>query len=433
MTAEPLTQQQFAHAIERLGPFETRPHVAAAVSGGADSLSLALFAAAWARKRGGQLTALTINHGLRPEAADEARRVGRWLRARSIDHRIIAWRGTKPEANIQAAARTARYALLSGWCERHEVLHLLLAHHADDQAETYLLRLARGSGVDGLAAMAPVHELSSVRVLRPLLDVPRARLEAALGRIGQGWIDDPTNRDRDHARVRMRQLLPSLSEEGLTGTRLAWTARRLAHARGALETLTANLLAEAAQLHPAGFCLLDRAKLVAAPPEIGLRALARALRTVGGTVYPPRLENLERLFDELSLPDASGRTLAGCRVLAWRGSLLVCREAGAVAGKVPVVGHRVVWDGRFEIEARVDRPRIFVGATGPGAFGRALKDRLSVFPAAVRPSLPALWDRKGLLAVPHAGYLRETARARPYIRCKFTPVESLMAAPFAVV
>lgn len=432
MTAEPLTQRQFAHAIERLGPFETRPHVAAAVSGGADSLSLALFAAAWARKRGGRLTALTVDHGLRPEASAEARRVGRWLRARGIDHRIIAWRGPKPKSNIQAAARAARYALLSDWCERHGVLHLLLAHHADDQAETYLLRLARGSGVDGLAAMAPVHELPSVRVLRPLLGVLRERLEAALRRIGQGWVDDPTNRDRDHARVRMRQLLPSLSEEGLTGARLARTARRLAHARRALETSAADLLAEAAQLHPAGFCLLDRAKLVAAPPEIGLRALARVLRTVGGTAYPPRLENLERLFSELSLPDAPGRTLGGCRVLPWRGSLLVCRETGTVGGKVPFVGGRAAWDGRFVIKARF-AGNIFVGPMGSGALDRALKDRLSMFPAAVRPSLPALWDRKGLLAVPHAGYVRETGRARPHIRCKLTPVESLMGASFAVV
>jgi tRNA(Ile)-lysidine synthase len=176
VTAEPLTHEEFARAVERLGPLEKRPHLAVAVSGGADSLSLALFAAAWARKRGGCASALTVDHGLRPEAAAEARRVGRWLRARGIEHRIIAWRGTKPAANIQAAARAARYGLLSAWCARHGVLHLLLAHHADDQAETYLMRLARGSGVDGLAAMAPVHELPSVRVLRPLLDVPRARL-----------------------------------------------------------------------------------------------------------------------------------------------------------------------------------------------------------------------------------------------------------------
>ncbi|MGE0095028.1 MAG: tRNA lysidine(34) synthetase TilS [Alphaproteobacteria bacterium] len=432
MTVEPLTHREFARAIQRLGPFEKHPRLAVAVSGGADSLALALFAAAWVRKRGGGLTALTVDHGLRPEAAAEARRVGRWLRARGVEHRIIAWRGTKPAANIQAAARAARYGLLSGWCARHGVLHLLLAHHADDQAETYLLRLARGSGVDGLAAMAPVHELPSVRVLRPLLDVPRARLEAALRRARQDWVDDPTNRDRDHARVRMRQLLPSLSAEGLSGPRLARTASRLARARATLEMAVADMLAETVMLHPAGFCLLDREKLLAAPPEIALRATARILRTVSGAAYPPRLENLERLLGELSRPGAQGRTLAGCRVLSWRESLLVCREAGAVAGKVPLAGGRAVWDDRFEVEARVGKD-VFVGPVNFGARDQALKERLSTFPAAVRPSLPALWGRKGLVAVPPAGYLRETGRKKPPIRCKFKPEESLMGAPFAVV
>lgn len=432
MTAEPLTRQEFASALERLGPFEGRPHLAVAVSGGADSLALALFAAPWARKRGGRVTALTVDHGLRPEATAEARRVGRWLRARGTEHRIIAWHGTKPEANIQAAARAARYALLSGWCARHGVLHLLLAHHADDQAETYLLRLARGSGVDGLSAMAPVLELPSVRVLRPLLDIPRARLEAALRQAGQEWVDDPTNRDRDHARVRMRQLLPSLSEEGLTGARLARTAGRLARARTTLEATVADMLAETVMLHPAGFCRLDRVKLVAAPPEIALRVLARVLRTVGGTAYPPRLENLERLFAELSRPGARGRTLAGCRLLPWRDSLLVCREMHATAGKVPVAGGRAVWDARFEIEMRPGRD-IFAGPLGSGALAPALKDRLAMVPTAVRPSLPALWDRKGVLAVVPVGYLREGGRDTPDIQCKFTPGESLMGAPFAVV
>jgi hypothetical protein len=168
----------------------------------------------------------------------------------------------------------------------------------------------------------------------------------------------------------MRQLLPALSAEGLTGSRLARTAGRLAHARAALETAVADTLAETVMLHPAGFCLLDREKLFAAPPEIALRVLARVLRTVSGTAYPPRLENLEWLSGELSRPDARGRTLSGCRVLSWRGSLLVCREAAAASGKVPLVGGHAVWDGRFKIETRVEGD-VFIGPVGPGARDRA--------------------------------------------------------------
>lgn len=439
VTVGPLTNAEFSHAIERLGPFENRPRIAVAVSGGADSLSLALFASAWARRRGGAATALTVDHGLRPDAAAEARLVGRWLRARGIDHHILAWRGIKPHSNLQAIARTARYRLLSDWCARHGVLHLLLAHHTDDQAETHLLRLARGSGVDGLAAMAPVHELPALRVLRPLLGVPRARLEAALRAAGQDWVDDPTNRDRAHARVRMRQLLPALAEEGLTAARLTATTRRLAHARAAIEAAVATLLAEATQMHPTGYCRLDRERLTAAPTEIGLRALARILRTVGGTTYPARLERLERLFGELAGGNAPGRTLAGCQVLPWRDAYLVCREAALARGEVPLgSGRAVIWDDRFAVSAAGQLGRsMVVRSLGPHGWGGIAEDlpgppRFAV-PVPVRASLPAIWDRKGLLAVPHAGFVRRGRAGRLRLRCQFAPCEPLAGAPFAVV
>lgn len=431
MTADPFTARDFAHALERLGPFERRPHLAVAVSGGADSLSLVLFAAAWARRKGGRVTALTVDHGLRREATAEARRVGGWLRARGIAHRVLKWSGPKPTANIQAAARAARYAILSEWCRRNGVLHLLVAHHADDQAETYLLRLARGSGVDGLAAMAPVLEFPGVRILRPLLDVPRVRLESALKKRAQKWVDDPTNRNRAHARVRMRELLPALSQEGMTGARLAKTAARLADARNAIEAAVADLLAAAADLHPAGFVLLEPHRFSDAPREVALRALARILRGVGGIAYPPPWENLARLRDEIAAAGMRGGTLSGCRVMPWRGAVLVCREFDAAEARLSLAGP-AVWDNRFAVSA-APRRGVSVGALGAGPRSRDLKAHLESLPAAVRPSLPAFWDRKGLLAVPAAGYTRQGTDKDLKLRCKFKPAEPLMGAPFAVV
>ncbi|HZD25370.1 MAG TPA: tRNA lysidine(34) synthetase TilS, partial [Alphaproteobacteria bacterium] len=159
----PLTAAEFAALMAPFAPFEATPALAVAVSGGADSLALALLADGWARRRGGVATALTVDHGLRPEAAAEARRVGRWLAARGIPHRILRWRGDKPATAVQAKARAARYALLADWCRRHGVLHLLTAHHRGDQAETVLMRLAHGSGVDGLAGMARQRRLEGLR------------------------------------------------------------------------------------------------------------------------------------------------------------------------------------------------------------------------------------------------------------------------------
>ena len=160
---------EFAGLIERLGPFEQGPRLAVAVSGGPDSLCLCLLAAGWAAARGGVVSALIVDHGLRPEAAAEARQVAAWLRARRIDHHVLRWADVKPATGIQAAAREARYRLLGDWCRAAGILHLLLGHHLDDQAETVALRQARQSGAAGLAGMAAVRELAGLRLLRPFL------------------------------------------------------------------------------------------------------------------------------------------------------------------------------------------------------------------------------------------------------------------------
>ena len=419
--ARPLAPADFDRLMAPLGPFEAAPHLAVAVSGGLDSMALALLAHAWARARGGEAIGLTVDHGLRPESAAEAQAVARWLEARGVRHHILYWRGQKPQVNLQAAARAARYRLLESWCRGAGILHLLLAHQLEDQAETFLLRLGRGSGVDGLAAMAACVETPWARLLRPLLAVPRARLGATLEAVGQGWVEDPSNRDPRHARVRLRTLLPSLAREGLDVPRLAATAGRLGRARQALEAWTARLLAEAGTLDPAGYALVARGSLAAAPAEVGLRALARLLRCVGGGAYGPRLERLERLYRELvdeGLPKA--RTLGGCRILRLRRRtaerILVCREAAAIAAEMPALPDATAeWDGRFALAFAPRFPQargpVRVGALGIAGWAevvqRAPDLRASLIPVPVRPSLPALRDLEGVLAVPHLSYGRD--------------------------
>ena len=330
-----------------LGPFEPKPQIAIGVSGGADSMALALLAAGWARTKGGAAVALTVDHGLRTESAAEARQVARWMRARKIAHRTLRWQGVKPYANVAAAARAARYALLADWCRRNGVLHLLLAHHLDDQAETVLMRLSRGSGADGLAGMAAITELPDVRLLRPLLDVPRERLRATLEQACQPWVEDPTNVDPAFTRVRVRH---ALADSDLQPRALAETAARLGRARAALEAERARLLAHAAWIHPAGFARLDVALLQAAPEEIGLRALAALLRCISGENYPPRFERLRRLYREIvsgGLPKS--RTLGGCLIARDRAGLVIAREPAAVSRSASTGGKATRWDNRFEV------------------------------------------------------------------------------------
>jgi tRNA(Ile)-lysidine synthase len=380
--------------------------VAVAVSGGADSLALTLLAAAWAERQGGCALALTVDHGLRPEAAAEAARVGGWLAGRGIAHHTLVWQGDKPDSGIQAAARSARYRLLAEWCAKAGVLHLLLAHHQEDQAETFLMRLQRGSGVDGLSAMPAVWFLPEVRLLRPLLAVPRDRLRATLAAAGQDWIEDPSNLNWKYRRVRYRALQPLLSAEGLDPRRLAATAAGLARARLALQEDTAVLLAAAVDVDPAGFAWLDRSVLASAPAEVALRALAALCRTVSGAIYPPRLERLERLLAGLvAAGPVATHSFAGCLLVPLQGRILVCREGRSIAPALPVAGAGVVhWDGRY---------RLTLAGEGSGeirALGRqgwlSLRQALPKvsLPPVVIATLPALVDPHGISCVPHLGY-----------------------------
>ena len=410
----PVDADDFRRLMAAVGPFERAPALAVAVSGGADSLALALLADRWARALGGAVTALTVDHGLRPESGAEAAQVGAWLAARGIAHRVLAWPAPQGGAGLQARARAARYGLLQGWCADHGVLHLLLAHHQDDQAETFLLRLGRGSGVDGLGAMAPVVHARACRLVRPLLDLPKARLAATCAAFGQPAIEDPGNRNAAFARVRLRQALPALAEDGLAARRLADTAAAMRRARAALDDATAGLLVRAAQPHPGGFCRLDRQILAAAPRELALRALAAVLGFVGGAGYRPRLERLTRLLDALAPTDAPvARTLGGCRVAARGPALWIARETAAMAPPVALSIERPVsWDSRFVAYTAGPLPP---GATlgGLGAAGaasvRADLGRLSV-PAIGLPGMPAIRDLDGILAVPHLNYCRRGYR-----------------------
>jgi tRNA(Ile)-lysidine synthase len=422
-----LSADEFAALMARFEPFEPAPQIAIAVSGGADSMALALLAHAWAQSRGGAATALTVDHRLRPESAAEAERVGAALARHGIAHAILVREGAPPAANIEAAARGARYRLLEGWCGTQGVLHLLTAHHRDDQAETLLLRLARGSGLDGLAGMAPVAERGTCRILRPFLMLPRTRLSATLAARGEDWIEDPMNRDPVFARARLRAAADLLSAEGLGAERLAATAAHLGRARAALEAGLAALLAHAFWIHRAGFGWLDPAPLKEAPEEVALRGLAAVLTALGGATYPPRLESLLRLWREIATGLLAARTLGGAIIEPRRGKLLVRREAAAAAPPVPAPpGARVSWDGRFVLDMPAQAPAgLSLGALGQerGPWSEALL----AIPAPARPSLPALRDGKGVAAVPHLAYGRAGI---PAFVLRFRPVRSLTAPPF---
>lgn len=429
---ETVSAVNFDRMMADVGPFESTPHVAVAVSGGGDSMALCLLADVWARQRGGRMSALTVDHGLRPESPDEAEQVGRWLRSRSIDHHILTWRGRKPVSGLQAAARQARYDLMGSWARQAGVLHLLIAHNMEDQAETFLLRLERGSGIVGLSSMAAVVETPSVRLLRPLLCVSGSRLRGTLGAMGQEWIEDPSNRDTAFTRTKVRAAVAALAAEGLKPERMAMTAHGLGHLRVTLEGAVSTLLAHCCVINPAGYAHIDAAILAAAPEEASLRALARILLCIGGKSYAPGLKKLKRLHQRIATGtfNAAG-TLGGCRILPPNGKgpgkdrILVCREG---RGAPPPFAVEFSGDG----EASLSR----LGRNGWSEIAAQCPQLRSLpIPHAARLSLPALRDDRGVVAAPHLKYRRNTNDSCDIgiKRIAFCPPNSISGAGFFLV
>lgn len=293
---------------------------AIAVSGGSDSLALMHLIADWARARTLPLPRVVcVDHGLRGESAAEAKKVSGWAKKAGLKATVLRADKVLPANGLEAAARALRYRLIGAFAKKHRLTAVYVAHTRDDQAETFLLRLARGSGVDGLAGMRgvapyPEPDFAALAVVRPLLGIDRHALRAFLLARRQPWIDDPMNADGRFARVRIRQAWAQLAPLGLTPDRLAETADHLARARAALETTAQAVLVRVCR--PAGKGVaLDPVALAGAPAELGLRALASMLMAVSANRYRPRFERLTALFGAIAAGSlGGGRTLHGCRI-----------------------------------------------------------------------------------------------------------------------
>ncbi len=408
---------EFAGAIGAMA-LPAKARVAVAVSGGADSMALALLLARWARSTGAVVHALTVDHRLRDAAAEEAGQVERWMKAAEIPHTTLRWDAgagyRERAASAQSAAREARYGLMLRWCSENGFTHLFLAHHADDQAETVLLRLSRGSGVDGLGAMAPLTQRAGVYLARPLLGIPKARLTAFCEEVGQPWIDDPSNQDQTYARVRLRAAREVLSREGLSNDRLLATAEHMRRARAALDHYVARLLHEACVWDRFGVGRVDCAALIAAPAEVGLRALASILKTASGQVYRPRFERLERLYQSLRDGSWHDASLHGALLQRQTSVLTVSREPSQIGDEQTFASDgQTIWDGRFYVEVAGLPPGRRVLVRRLSRAHLASMDNPPEVPLLVRESLPAFFESGGLIAIPAINFIRPDLTTLP--------------------
>lgn len=320
-----ISAEEFDFLLSKFPDIHNEDVVGVAVSGGPDSMALTYLLSRWAEKHGKQVLAVSVDHGLRPEARAEAEQVGaivmQWP---CVAHQILSWVGEKPETRILEEARAARYELLADFYKTETVRFLFLAHHLDDQAETFLIRLCKGSGLDGLSGMRlrqlyKEDDACSLTLLRPLLSVSKEQLIATCDAHGIDYVRDPSNENESFLRPRLREARAVLEAEGLSNKRLANTAGRLARAREALDEITDTVQGEACR-DQGGGVRIDLRVLERWPEEIGFRVFLRSLKRVGRQDgYGPRLEKVESLFDSLMrCRDTLKETLGGCIVTCDR-------------------------------------------------------------------------------------------------------------------
>lgn len=395
--------EAFAASLSKLA---LTPPFALAVSGGGDSAAMMHLIARWAQAHNivaKTIHVLTVDHGLRAISRGEADQVGAWARALGFGHQTLVWEGGKPDAGVQAKARAARRELLCGWCREHQVPALLMAHTADDQAETVAMRLARDTGPFGLAGMSPNSEGPfGIRIARPLLGMTREALRTWLVNEDAIWIDDPSNDDTAFERVRVRNDLatdPARRERLLT---LSFTAGAL---RDLAEDDADEVLRDTAVLHAAGWAKLNLERLRAAPEAAARHALQRILSALGGAAHPPHRESFDRLWAGLKAGDFKGATLSGCRIVPEaQNSALFGREARNLSPLALTARKWHLWDHRFEIRSAQPAQVLPLLAVGLDAFGGPDRERVkAAAPPVFREALPVVALPDGRLAVPHAG------------------------------
>jgi tRNA(Ile)-lysidine synthase len=403
----PVSGEEFAALMNRFAPRPAR--LAIAVSGGPDSMALAFCVKRWRdRNPNTETLALIVDHGLRKESAYEAAQTKNHLAQLGINAEILSWQHETPVVTkLHATARKARYRLLAEACRRHNISDLLLGHQRDDQAETILMRFAKGSGIDGLGGMSMRSEVEETRILRPFLSIPRARLIATCNAAKISFVTDASNASEKFARGRLRRVLPQLAAEGFTVERLIDLGARANEARDALDHYTNMLLRVAGRMDVAGTIRLDIEQFRSAPKAIAQRALIAALQFANAAEYAPERASLTALSTALCADaEMPPRTLHGCLIAKNGSEASIMREFSAIT-ETPSIkpGDSILWDNRWQVTLAPDASDTFT-VQPLGNPPHALVDELAptlrkrIPQGRARACLPSLWRNEKLALIP---------------------------------
>lgn len=416
-----ISNDDFAEAMEALvgkGVDIKNQTFAVGVSGGADSICLCRMMAEYARKNNCKVIALTVDHQLRPESGDEAKQVHDWLTKLDVYHETLVWKGEKPTSAIEEKARFARYDLLIKECKKKNIKYLCLAHNKNDNVETFFLRLAKSSGVDGLSGIKPKSVRSGIMILRPLLNFDREKIKATNISMNQKWIEDPSNENEIYERVKIRKAKQNLDGLGLNLAAVFGTMQKMTKISQFIQQCQEDFCQRYVLSSDFGFLKVDLAALLKQHDEIIKRVLADcifAMRKTDANEYPVGEAKISRLVEKIKSPECKTFTLGGTKLVKKNKNtkMYIIKEERNLESDKKVQEFVMNWDRFTLIFDKLPSKDLYVGKLGNVKMPAGLEGVRSLFGRDVLNTIPAIRDKDGLLQIPLLGYKREKS-----VECK---------------
>ena len=422
ITTHPIDNHEFLKLMRGSNKNGKYRHVAVGVSGGVDSLALCLLAHTWGEQNGVKLTALTVDHGLRKESAREAAQVKSWLTRRGIPHVTLVLDQPFPRYGIQAFARKWRFQLLGDWCRINLVDVVMLAHTIEDQMETICMRILADSGSEGLSGMRRNTVVGGLRILRPLLKIPKGRLVATCRTLNQDWVVDPSNQDTTYSRVKIRQLMPYIEKTGLESNKMIRLASAMEKLRNGFDNFSASFIKNNGGILKTGIAWINVSSFEKMPTKFKELLLLRLLVTIGGASWPSSKKKINRLLDSLKKEKVTRSTLGGCVIdKTILGKIWIYREIKRRCLSVVIMpGEKRRWDNRFEVFQNFDRKLILepLGEQGWRTIKRKGRSGFSdIFdfsmPFHARITIPVARSLDDSLIIPHFGIIDQSNCEKP--------------------
>ena len=433
-----MIEKVFFKVMDTLGPYEKNPHLAVAVSGGSDSLCLAILAQEWANNRGGKITVLIVDHGLRKNSGKECKETQNILKKRKIFSHCFKWKLSKiPKKGVQEKAREFRYNIFEDWCFKKNIVHLLVAHHFEDQKETFLMRLNDNSNIYGLACMPKILFKKKIRILRPLLDLKKKEIIKYLKEKKVNWIEDPTNVSSKYSRNRLRKILPKLEKKGLTDNKLKKILKRAQKERKKIENKLADWLNKYVDINSLGYALINFSSLKLLNKDDFIFIFSRILNMISGSFYVPKSKYVYNFYKKIKSNETINHSnLGGCHIFFFKERLYVCREIFKKdrKQKINFQFNKIVWDNRFEIEQKKNKNFLLKKELGKSVFIEQLQkdgwneillknEKLKkefMIPNKIILSLPAIKNKKSdVLYVPHLNYYSNVKSKKEFSNINF--------------